>query len=164
MQIRIAKVSPAQPAALHGRARPRAAVHLVLHCSVNAQLDIHVWTSEDEHIYYSNSTSADQGVVLTSPSKEDGASVLSMLPRRGVGYKVWAYAYSSCTDIFSVGAVAELYVSHKVGDVIETRDVELRLPSRHVVRQPRFWEIFSIDTEGRISVANKAQHTGIFDE
>ena len=137
-----------------------AAVNLVVHCNMQeAQLDIHVKTSENEHIYYSNSTSRDgHSVHLRSPGGDHAASgVVSLLPQPGVAYTVWAYAYSF-HDIFGIGATAELYTTHLSGGKVETRDVEIRFPHKFVSRKPRFWEIFSVDTTGKLTIINAAIH------
>ena len=58
-------------------------------------------------------------------------------------------------DIFNIGAQAEIYITHKTNNAITTSDVEVRLPQRYVINQPRYWAIFSIDISGRLSVVNR---------
>ena len=73
----------------------------------DAQLDIHVKSSDDEHVYYGNSSSKDGDISVVPPTKQEGASVLSLLPRTGVSYIVWAYV-SANSDLFLFVSISDI--------------------------------------------------------
>ena len=116
-------------------------------------LHLHVRDSHGEHVFYGNPRSGDAAVVLHQPadSPDEGGvpeklNALTIDAREGVGYSVWAYAYTE-QDIFEVSAVATVSVEN-------AGSADLLAPRTYMQGGARYWDILRIMPNGTVVTPN----------